>query len=211
MPREIISRFAGHCSKCNGDIPAGVKVSWDTETRKVSHLGGCPARVARPLPVAALAAPLVCASPIAAFIGAAKDRGLKAPKARFLAPNGGEMRLALAGAKAKNPGAVKVDIAGVWIGNIETTGNVIGPLARPGYKPVLDAIELIALDPAAAAKAYGKLMGRCSFCNLPLTDDRSGSSVEVGYGPVCAKKFGLPHHPKGARPELHTLPLAGAL
>ena len=23
--------------------------------------------------------------------------------------------------------------------------------------------------------------------------------MEVGYGPVCAKHYGLPHHPKGSR------------
>lgn len=61
---------------------------------------------------------------------------------------------------------------------------------------VLEALNTIAADPAAAAKAYGALMGRCSYCDKALTDE---GSVEVGYGPVCAAKYGLPHHPKGTR------------
>lgn len=39
-------------------------------------------------------------------------------------------------------------------------------------------------------------MCRCSFCGLALTDE---GSVEVGYGPVCAKRWGLPHQPHGVR------------
>ena len=64
------------------------------------------------------------------------------------------------------------------------------PLISPGL-PVA-----VAADPAAAAKAYGALMGRCSFCDTAITDE---GSVEVGYGPVCAKRFGLPHTPKGTK------------
>jgi hypothetical protein len=31
------------------------------------------------------------------------------------------------------------------------------------------------------------------FCSLPLTDDRSDPLLGgKGYGPVCAKKYGLP-------------------
>ena len=40
----------------------------------------------------------------------------------------------------------------------------------------------------------GTFPGPLSFCALPLTD---AGSVEVGYGPVCAKHWGLPHTPKG--------------
>jgi len=36
---------------------------------------------------------------------------------------------------------------------------------------------------------FGRLHGICCFCAKDLTDDRS---IEVGYGPVCAKKHHLP-------------------
>lgn len=45
---------------------------------------------------------------------------------------------------------------------------------------------------AEQAAQFGKLTNTCIFCGRHLTDDREGRSVEVGYGPVCAEKHGLP-------------------
>ena len=63
---------------------------------------------------------------------------------------------------------------------------------RPGatYRgQIEDALRVIAADIRAAAKAYGDLTSRCTFCHLPLEDKRS---TDAGYGPTCAKKHGLP-------------------
>lgn len=46
----------------------------------------------------------------------------------------------------------------------------------------------LADDPQAVASEYGRLTGNCCFCSRPLEDDRS---TDVGYGPVCAKNYGL--------------------
>ena len=32
----------------------------------------------------------------------------------------------------------------------------------------------------------------CCFCSTELTDDRTGHSIDRGYGPICANKYGLP-------------------
>lgn len=40
-----------------------------------------------------------------------------------------------------------------------------------------------------------KLTGHCSFCQRELTD---AGSLEVGYGPICADRWGLPHAPAHA-------------
>lgn len=61
----------------------------------------------------------------------------------------------------------------------EFEGGVPGKLKRGGARQ---------LDPDEAA-AYGKLSGKCMFCGLDLTDERS---MLVGYGPDCAEKHGLP-------------------
>lgn len=45
---------------------------------------------------------------------------------------------------------------------------------------------------AAEAAALGHQTHHCCFCGLELTDDGDGKSVDVGYGPVCAKNNGLP-------------------
>jgi hypothetical protein len=42
---------------------------------------------------------------------------------------------------------------------------------------------------AEQAAEYGKLTGHCIACCRALTDDRS---VTVGYGPVCANRYGWP-------------------
>lgn len=43
------------------------------------------------------------------------------------------------------------------------------------------------------AAEYGALHSSCIFCARPLTDERSDPALGgVGYGPECAKKYGLP-------------------
>jgi hypothetical protein len=44
-------------------------------------------------------------------------------------------------------------------------------------------------DPVKVASQHGSLTGRCCFCNRHLSDPQS---TYIGYGPVCAKHFGLP-------------------
>lgn len=181
----MTSKFNGRCKTCNNTFLAGTTIDWTRDTGAKHTI--CPIIVPTVVePVTANAAP------IAAFIDAAKARGLKFPKTRFLAPNRSEMLLSLAGVTSKYPGSVQVKIAGSWVGRIEPTGTVAGPLAN--RTDVLDTLATIAADPAAAAKAYGALMCACSFCGKALTD---AGSVEVGYGPICAKHYGLPHSPKG--------------
>lgn len=202
----ITSKFNGRCKDCNGFIAAGTQISW-IKGEGARHLD---AKTCQAVREAAAARPVVepvtaNAAPIAAFIQAAKDRGLKFPKARFLAPDGrSEMRLSVAGDKATVPGSIQVVVAGEWIGRIEPTGKVVGRQLA-GNAAVLETLNVIAQNPAAAAAAYGRMMGRCSFCDARLTDDRTGSSVEYGYGPICARRYGLPHAPTGRRRRLATV------
>lgn len=188
----ITAKFNGRCVGCGETLVAGTAIEW-TKGVGARHVGLCPAVQARPVVT-------VKAASIVAFLTAARERGLKFPKVRFLAPRGGEMRLSLAGASSKYPGAVQVKIDGEWIGRVGADGVVAG---RAMDAMVVATITAIAADPAAAAKAYGAMMSRCSFCGLALTD---AGSAEVGYGPVCAKHYGLPHAPKGT-PDVRMVPL----
>jgi uncharacterized protein DUF6011 len=189
----ITSKFPGTCTGCGERFAAGTPVEWRKGTTGVRHATpqACAAaragRAAAPPAVAALNL-----KPIADFLAAAQARGLKHPRARFLAPGGGELRLSLAGAKSRAPGSLQVIVADQWRGRVHADGTVAGPLGSD--RALADALLRIAENPAEAAMAYGALMGRCSFCDLPLTD---AGSVAVGYGPICARKWGLPHHPKG--------------
>lgn len=208
----ITSKFNGRCKACGGAIPAGARIDW-TREGGAKHLTVNECAAARAAANARPTAPAVRANgaPIAAFIRAARERGLKFPKARFLAPDGhGELLLTLAKDTGFNPGAVYVKLNGDYIGKIMADGTVGGELAQRA--DILATLNVVAENPAEAAKAYGKLTGRCSFCDARLTDDRSGSSVEVGYGPICAKRYGLPHAPRGrSRTELLPVrPVSGA-
>lgn len=50
-------------------------------------------------------------------------------------------------------------------------------------------IQEFALDPAAVAKAMALKLGSCLYCGQRLSDHES---KHRGYGPICAKHYGLP-------------------
>lgn len=66
-------------------------------------------------------------------------------------------------------------------------------MAARVYKHACEALpsflETFANAPARVAADYGHRTGRCCFCQRDLSDERS---VDVGYGPICAEKWGLP-------------------
>lgn len=197
----MTAKFAGTCSTCKARINAGDRIEW-TKGVGAKHAtpAQCIAAVAAQPVAAAAPAPVIDLKPIVAFLAAAQARGLKFPKARFLAPGGGELRLSIAGPTAQVPGALQVKRDEEWIGRVNPDGTVVGRQLA-GDTAVQDTLVAIAADPVTAAKAYGALMCRCSFCDSVLTDE---GSVEVGFGPICAKRFGLEHRAKGT-PTLKVL------
>lgn len=115
---------------------------------------------------------------------------LKHPTIRLADQGGSRMVMSLAGDASKNKGAiyVKGDRAsgGNYYGKITPEGRFFRAAGCPvSVEPKLVAF---AADPETVAANYGKLTGCCCFCGRSLSDDRS---TDVGYGPVCAAKFGL--------------------
>jgi hypothetical protein len=109
-----------------------------------------------------------------------------------------DLRLNIAGKMAKVPGSINVcgsekDSTGQrpWYGRVTESGEFQASrkFAPETQTAVASALVALASDPAKAAADYGHMTGVCCFCSHPLTDDRSTS---VGYGPICAKHFGLP-------------------
>lgn len=129
---------------------------------------------------------------IKAAIDTARLSGLKRPGFKL---DGIEIKQA-SDQSAKYRGCIHVSNGGaygsdsnVWYGSIDTEGY---------FKPSGKCTELIAdrlkelNEPGAlqaAAMAFGIETGACCFCALELTDPRS---VGVGYGPICAGRYGLP-------------------
>ena len=120
---------------------------------------------------------------------------LKFPKVRLQTADGEPVCLGVAGPNARKPGTINITDGekygqNQWFGRILTDGNWEQPKhVGPEFKAVERVLKKFAEDPAGVAAEYGKLTGNCCFCNKGLSDEKS---TEVGYGPVCAKNFGLP-------------------
>ena len=95
------------------------------------------------------------------------------------------------------------DWSSFWIVRPSKTGNLYAmrlasaPVA--GRKLVWDYVKGGMRDIARARRAtaeeaadLGHTTHHCCFCARELTDDGEGRSIEVGYGPVCAARNGLP-------------------
>lgn len=117
---------------------------------------------------------------------------LKYPKIRFMR-NGQNVAVFLAGPRSRYYGKVLVTDGerfgmNEFYGAIDVAGN--WELPRKAVPPeVVRIISELAEDPAGMASEYGRLTGNCCFCHMPLKDERS---TGVGYGPTCAKNYGLP-------------------
>jgi hypothetical protein len=102
-----------------------------------------------------------------------------------------EYRLSVAGDRAKVPGSINVTNTAKpadWFGRILSTGEFEASPRIETPRNLIPGLARFAADPVNVAKESGMLTGKCCFCNKGLTDERS---TEVGYGPVCAKHYGL--------------------
>lgn len=129
---------------------------------------------------------------IIALFNLAAD-SLKYPKIALALRDGTDVVLSRAGIRASRPGTINVtngrrygDDDNVWYGRIELDGTFQDSQAATDELRTL--LVAFSADPSGVAAAYGKLTGNCCFCRRGLTDERS---TDVGYGPVCAKNYGL--------------------
>lgn len=125
----------------------------------------------------------------------AKDH-LQYPKIR-LQSDKLELQLSVAGNTAKFPGSINITDGkpygqNKWFGRIQTDGTIHfgNAYAASMQKEIEHELELFAENPAEYAKGYSKATSNCMFCAKQLTDPQS---IAVGYGPVCAAHYGLPH------------------
>jgi hypothetical protein len=136
-------------------------------------------------------------SSVYSLFAAAKAK-LKFPKINLMLANGFPVVLHLAGPKSVKPGVVNVTNGGKfkapdskWYGRVNVDGSMeVGGAANgPEFAEVKAVLKELAVAPAKVAAAHAKLTGRCCFCNKHLTDE--DHSTAVGFGPVCAKNYGL--------------------
>lgn len=194
---KMNSKFPGTCTACGCKFAAGTEIDYvrGVGARHYTVNQCAVAKKERWAKEHPVDAPVINLKPIVEFLQRAKDRGLKRPKLRVLDVDGKtELKIGLT-ISGQAPGSISVvrDLEG-FIGCVRPDGRTTSKLVSD---PARQAHLLnIAKDPARAAKEYAALMCRYSFCGLQLTD---AGSVEVGYGPVCAKHWGLKHEPQGVR------------
>jgi hypothetical protein len=193
------AKFAGWCKSCKSEIEVGSEIVWSRSSgARHSTESACETAKAKTAKKreSVGTANLV---PVIEFITEARERGLKFPKLRVLDADGkSELALGLTGERSKVPGSVTVNRDGEYLGLVRPTGEAFGAWDAPELfdAELIAHLLLVAREPAKAAKDFAALSGSCSFCGTKITDE---GSVEVGYGPVCAKNWGLPHTPKGVR------------
>ena len=175
---EVPGQFARDLIRHNGEGRLSAK-QWDW-VHKLANDAGNPGPEERPLEA------------VRGLIDRAFDAGLQYPKINLETIEGLPVRLSRAGDRSRAPGVIHVT-DGKPFGENQFYGSInLDGVWRPTRNTppeVLGFLLAFNADPEAVATAYGLRSGNCCFCARVLTD---GRSVGVGYGPICADKFGLP-------------------
>lgn len=145
------------------------------------------AKAAQPKPATHAAA-----LPLFALFAKAQENGLKFPKLRFEPEQDQRLVVSVAGANSKLPGTLNLTDGkpfgqNQWFGRVNLDGSIT---QSKSWQPWIgELLTAFAANPAEVGAAYGKKTGRCCYCGRHL---ETKESVAVGYGPICAEKFGLP-------------------
>ena len=121
-------------------------------------------------------------SRIAELFATARGNALKKPVLRV-----GELELALASERGKNPGAIYVRRPA----DDTYLGKIVEGVYEASFKAGAADIETLkatAANPLELAIAYGRRTGNCACCGRTLTNKES---VELGIGPICRSKWGM--------------------
>lgn len=129
---------------------------------------------------------------------------LKYPKIVLQTEKNEPVILKMAGNKSKMPDVVNITDdqpfgENKWFGRVMPTGEWVQNTKIPEEElsEVGSILRKLSKNPIKTAKEYAVLTGNCCFCNTPLSDPHS---TAVGFGPVCAKHFGLYDEWKNADP-----------
>ena len=119
------------------------------------------------------------------------SKSLKRIKIKLQTATGQAVVIHRAGAMSKYAGEILITDGAPFgqnkfFGRVATTGEFFA--TSRATQEVCQLVKEFSENPAETAGRYGRLTGGCSFCNHGLKDQRS---TQVGYGPVCAKRFGL--------------------
>jgi len=116
--------------------------------------------------------------------------------------NGQELRIAYM-SSGKHVGTVRVSNTESYpyttiYGYVQSNGhyNSTGKASEELSDRIRRFLTQFGENPQKVSKDYGHFTGKCCFCNTKLTDD---TSTAMGYGPTCAKNYGLPYSKAAAQ------------
>lgn len=127
---------------------------------------------------------------------ATAGKALKHPRLRFELESGVTVVCKVAGTRSRYAGDIHVTDdkeygRNAYFGRIGKDGRFYP--GRDATDEIVAFLKRFAADPAGMAIEYGKRTGRCCFCGRELKHG------ELGYGPQCAKNWGLPWTEKMAK------------
>ena len=145
--------------------------------------------------------PINCKRILALLLFAKRAGEIKRPILRIQDADGIIYRLSLAGDQSQRPESVQICSADKSYDDRKFYGRIyktaegrfqVGDVEIRNTAPsgLRDALLLANTDPVKAATLYGLKTGACCFCGRELTHS---NSVELGYGPICAEKWGVFH------------------
>lgn len=120
---------------------------------------------------------------IMGYFRTARANGLKWPRLVFDYRAIGGNKLAFG--SSRDPNIIVVKFNGKFVGKITDKGFH----RRGATDAVVEFAKAIGLGGFEVVRVYGLRTGNCCFCGRELT---TGESTAVGYGPICADKYGLP-------------------
>ena len=106
---------------------------------------------------------------------------LRYPAINFISKDGRRIRIYRA---TKGYIAIKVD--GEYAGKLVSAD---AQIVLYSAKELLPEIDTVLSNPISESALRGKEYGRCCFCNRELDNE---GSIQHGYGPICAARWGLP-------------------
>lgn len=111
---------------------------------------------------------------------------LRHPAMHMRRKNGDKIRIYLA-----TKGYIAIKLNGEYIGKLPAADKNIILYDSPlfNHNELLDELDTVLSNPIAESALRGKEYGRCCFCNRELDNE---GSIQHGYGPICAEKWGLP-------------------
>lgn len=81
----------------------------------------------------------------------------------------------------------EIDAAAVFVSSPYAKADIL--------QAVMTVLQAFEENPAKVSSIEGHATGHCCFCARRLDNPES---VKVGYGPICASRYGLPHGDTGA-------------